>query len=190
MSVRKLRSKDGAVYFCTFTCYRWLPLLQTTAAHDTIYKWMHIAYAKGYRFLGYVIMPNHVHFLVRVPQGGAINTMLGNGKRFIAYDIVARLHAAEHHGTLATLQEGVRPSDSARGQKHRVFETSTDLIECFDGKMIEQKLRYMHANPVSKKWRLAADAVDYPHSSFAFYVKGDARHAPLTPYQEFGYLVR
>jgi len=51
-----------------------------------------------------------------------------------------------------------------------------------------EKLRYIHANPVSKRWRLAEDAVEYPHSSFAFYVRGENRSAPLTPYQEFGYL--
>ena len=71
-----------------------------------------------------------------------------------------------------------------------MFAPSTDIKECFDGRMIEQKLKYMHANPVSKRWRLADDAVDYPHSSFAFYVRGEARQAPLVAYQEFGYLVR
>ena len=45
----------------------------------------------GYHFLGYVIMPNHAHFLLRVPVSGAINTMLGNGKRFLAYEIIDRL---------------------------------------------------------------------------------------------------
>jgi REP element-mobilizing transposase RayT len=190
MSTRRQRTKDGAVYFGTFTCYRWLPLIHATNAYDTFYNWMHIAHGMGYHFLGYAIMPNHAHFLIRVPEGGAINTMLGNGKRFIAYEIIQRLEKAGRHDLLAQLRDGVRASDSARGQKHRVFDTSTDLIECFSAKMIVQKLRYIHANPVSKKWRLAEDAVEYPHSSFAFYARGDAREAPLTPYQEFGYLGR
>jgi len=41
---------------------------------------------------------------------------------------------------------------------------------------------------VSKKWHLADDGVDYPHSSFAFCVRGEARAAPLTAYQQFGFL--
>ncbi len=178
------------MYSGTFTCFRWLPLFTAVNAHVLIYAWMHIACEKGYHFLGYVIMPNHAHFLIRVPEGGDINAVLANGKRFMAYEIVSRLACAGRNDLLEQLREGVRPSDASRGQKHRVFETSTDLIECFSGKMIVQKLQYMHANPVSKKWRLAEDAVEYPHSSFAFYVRGEARQAPLTPYQEFGYLVR
>ena len=54
--------------------------------------------------------------------------------------------------------------------------------------MIEQKLRYIHVDPVSKKWRLAEDAVEYPHSSFAFYVRGAERGVPLSSYQEFRFL--
>jgi REP element-mobilizing transposase RayT len=165
-------------------------LIKETQAHDLIYKWMDIAYQKGYRFFGYVIMPNHVHFIIRVPEAGAINTLLANGKRFIAYGIIDRLVKVNDSARLTSLQQGLRASDVARGQKHRVFEPSTDLIELFSGKMIEQKLRYMHANPVSKRWSLADDAEEYEHSSFAFYVRGERRAAPLTAYHEFGYLVR
>ena len=59
-----------------------------------------MAYGKGYRFLGYAIMPNHVHFLIRVPGGGAINTLLGNGKRFMAYELVQGLMSAGRHDVL------------------------------------------------------------------------------------------
>ena len=44
-----------------------------------------------------------------------------------------------------------------------MFTTSSDIRECFDRAMIEQKLDYMHANPVSGEWALVADALDYPH---------------------------
>jgi REP element-mobilizing transposase RayT len=188
MSTRKLRRKDGAVYFATFTCYQWVPLFHELNAYDIVYHWMDVAYAKGYRFLGYAIMPNHAHFVIRVPEGGTINTVLANGKRFMAYAIIQRLTAAGRQDLLMRLQQGLRPSDIARGQRHRVFATSTDLVELFSGKMIEQKLQYIHANAVSKKWHLADDAVEYPHSSFAFYCRGENRMAPLTSYQEFGFL--
>ena len=149
---------------------------------------MRIAYSKGYRFFGYVILPNHVHFIIRVPDGGSINTLLSNGKRFMAYEIIQRLDRMKKNDLLDKMRIGLRASDKERGQRHRVFDTSTDLIELFSGKMIEQKLRYIHLNPVSKRWNLCADAVDYPHSSFAFYVRGEDRSVPLTAYHEFGFL--
>ena len=50
--------------------------------------------------------------------------------------------------------------------------------------MIEQKLDYMHANPVSGVWSLVEDALDYPHSSAGFYERGDHCLAPVTHYHE------
>ncbi len=76
-----LRENEGAVYFATFTCHQWVELFHELNGYDIVYSWMHIAHAKGYRFLGYAIMPDHAHFVVRVPEGDSINTMLGNGKR-------------------------------------------------------------------------------------------------------------
>ena len=48
--------------------------------------------------------------------------------------------------------------------------------------MVEQKLDYMRANPVSGESSLVADALDYPHSSASFYERGDACSVPITHY--------
>ena len=78
----------------------------------------------------------------------------------------------------------VRPGDEVREQAHRVFTTSTDIRECFDRAIIEQKLDYMHANPFSGGWALVEDALDYPQSSAGFYERGDRSLAPVIHYHE------
>jgi REP element-mobilizing transposase RayT len=183
MSVRKLQRTDGAVFFCTFTCWAWLPLIERTQAYDRVYNWMHIARAKGFRFFGYVIMPNYIHAIVFSPAGQSINALLSNGKRFLAYDIVSRLRAQDQRELLDRSKASVRPSDIKRRQEHRVFNTSSDIRECFDEAMIHQKLEYIHANPVSGKWSLAENALDYPHSSMGYYERGDASPAPIEHYE-------
>lgn len=183
MSVRKLQRTDGAVFFCTFTCWAWLPLIERAQAYDRVYNWMHIARGKGFRILGYVIMPNHVHLLLFAPAGPSINALLANAKRFLAYDIIERLKDEGEQEVLIQLKAAVRPGDVKRGQEHRVFATSSDIRECFDEAMIGQKLEYMHANPVSGKWALVENALDYPHSSMAFYERGDGLPAPVEHFE-------
>ncbi len=39
-----------------------------------------------------------------------------------------------------------------------------------------QKLDYIHYNPVSGKWQLAKDFVEYEHSSASFYEAGIVKH--------------
>ena len=55
--------------------------------------------------------------------------------------------------------------------------------------MLLQKLEYMHANPVTGVWNLVSNAVDYPHSSMAFYVHGPghAGAAPIIHYHKILY---
>ena len=49
--------------------------------------------------------------------------------------------------------------------------------------MIQQKLDYIHTNPVKGKWMLADNYLDYPHSSAGFYERGDAATVPVEHYQ-------
>lgn len=178
MAVRKEQRTDGAIFFCTFTCWKWLPLIEHTKAYDHIYGWMHIASTKHFSLLGHVIMPNHVHLLVHAPEGASINALLSNAKRFLAYGILQRLVDAGDAAMLATLRAGLRPGDAQRGQKHRVFATSSDIREVLDERMLIQKLEYMHANPVSGVWDLVPNALHYPHSSAAFYAYGPEHAGP------------
>ena len=144
---------------------------------------MHFAKAKGGRICGYVIMPNHVHLIVHVPEGISINSLLANAKRFLAYEIRSRLIDQGEYGLLATLKAAVRPSDALRGQVYRVFMPSSDIRECYDEAMIQQKLDYIHANPVKGKWALAENYMDYPHSSAGFYDRGYVSSVPVENYQ-------
>lgn len=59
-------------------------------------------------------MPNHVHMLVHAPEGVAINALLSNAKRFLAYDILQRLTDAGDEATLARLRSGLRQGDAER----------------------------------------------------------------------------
>ena len=183
MSVRTFQSTDGATFYCRFTCWTWLPLTERTNAYDHIYRWMHIAQAKGARIFGYVIMPNHIHLLIHTPEGQSINTLLANAKRFLAYEIRSQLVDLEEHGLQVTLKAALRPCYVARGRAYRLFMPSSDIRECYDEAMIQQKLDYIHANPVKGKWMLAENYLDYPHSSAGFYARGDASNAPVENYQ-------
>ena len=92
MPVRKtIPGKDG-VYFITFTCAQWLPLFQITNSYDAIYNWFNVLKQNGHYIIGYIIMTNHVHVIIAFHNTDkTINGVIGNGKRFIAYDIMKRL---------------------------------------------------------------------------------------------------
>jgi hypothetical protein len=49
--------------------------------------------------------------------------------------------------------------------------------------MIEQKLDYIHNNPVTGKWMLAKSVIDYPHSSALYYETGKQRLFEVVHYK-------
>ena len=181
---RKIPYNDG-VYFITFTCYKWLSLFELTKGYDIVYKWFDHLKGKGHYIVGYVIMPNHVHALIGFSNSKvSINTTIGNGKRFIAYEIINRLTEQNEVRVLEELSNGVSKREEKRGKLHEVFEPSFDWKECISDKFINQKLDYIHDNPCNGIWRLANNPAEYQHSSAKFYLTGVQGIYPVTPCSE------
>ena len=57
-------------------------------------------------------------------------------------------------------------------------------IRLIGKEMIEQKLQYIHLNPLHEKWNLVQEPEDYNYLSAQFYATGDDALALLTDYQE------
>lgn len=170
MAVRIRQNQKEAIYFVTFTCYKWIPLFEITQLYDNIYNWFRILNERNIKVLGYVFMPNHLHCLIYLPKDAPeLYKIISNAKRFMAYEIVKRLTQKDNYELLERLAKGVKTKEAKNGKLHQVFEESYDAKECFSEHFIQQKLSYMHKNPVGGKWSLALDYLAYPYSSARFY---------------------
>jgi putative transposase len=135
--------KEGHTHFITFSCYQRRPYLASDACRNIFEDALERTRLR-YRFTvyGYVIMPEHVHFLLSEPE-----------KAFLANVIKAiKLSVA--------LRRTERPFWQARYYDFNVF-TNEKRIE---------KLRYIHRNPVNRG--LIDRPEDYRWSSFNHYATG------------------
>ena len=178
MPVKYKHSNTYSIYFCTFTCYNWIPLFDITNSYETVYNWFTILKAeKNIETVGYVIMPNHVHCILHFPdEHFNLNKLLSNGKRFMAYEIVDRLQQLNRKDILAILKSALTEREKRKGQLHKVFKDSFDAKAIFSERFLLQKLQYIHYNPVSGKWNLEKHYTLYEHSSASFYEDGTIRH--------------
>ena len=176
MPVRREIPYNQGIFFITFTCHQWLPLIEQTNSYDLVYNWFDYLKKQNHRITGYVIMPNHVHVLIDFAKSAKkINTIIGDGKRFIAYDIISRLEKAGKTGILQQLEKAVSAKDKNNGKKHEVWQESFDWKYCETAEFAYQKLIYMHNNPCAGRWKLAEDITKYDHSSARYYITG--KHA-------------
>ena len=67
----------GHLHFITFSCYRRLPLLKGTRARDIFVRELkRVRERRGFRLIGYVVMPEHVHLLLSEPANGTPSAVL------------------------------------------------------------------------------------------------------------------
>ena len=182
---REIPYKQG-IYFITFTCYRWLPLIELSNGYDLVYKWFDYLKTRNHFIIGFVIMPNHLHVLIYFNKTEkSINKIVGDGKRFIGYELIKQLEENGNAQIIKELQKAVEDSDRKRGKKHEIWEDSFDWKFCETEKFINQKLSYMHNNPCTGKWKLATDPMKYEHSSARFYISGKHAAYEIKNVEEF-----
>jgi len=184
MAIKLKHSDSFSTYFITFTCTEWIPLFEITDTYDLVYKWLALLKVNHHAdVVAYVIMPNHLHIILHFhKEGFDLNKIIANGKRFIAYEIISRLEEKENNILLRRLESLVTEKERKKGQLHKVFKASFDAKAIITQRFLMQKINYIHNNPVSGKWMLAKDFVEYEHSSASFYELQLVRHFPCIHY--------
>ncbi len=105
--------------------------------------------------IGFVVMPDHVHAIVWFPETGLLSRLMHGWKRKSSFHIRAwyRREAARYF-------EGF-------GQRDRFWQPKYYSFEIYDKSKLEEKLRYMHENPVRSG--LVEQATDWKWSSTRWY---------------------
>ena len=184
MPLHTVVHKTG-VYFITFTCHDWLPLIDLGDGYGAVYRFFEVFRRKGHTITGYVIMPNHLHILLHYwGEKKSLNTLIANGKRFMAYEMLKALEERGEQDALHRLAAAVPAKDKAKGQKHCFWKAAFDIKQCRTEKFVLQKLNYLHNNPVSGKWKLVGSALEYTHSSAPFYHNGRQQLFEVKDYRE------
>ena len=122
MSTHKTHSNTDTFYYITFTCFNWFSLFDITNLYDYIYHCFEILKTKKAYLTGYVIMPNHLHSLFYYANHeSTINHLIGETKRFMAYEIVKRLRKSKRFDLLKILSDSVSPNEKQKKKIHNVF---------------------------------------------------------------------
>ena len=163
--------------------FQWLPLIEKSNSYKYIDRWFQYLNENLCKILGFVIMPNHFHgiFYVESKCKYTLNTIVSNGKRFWAYEMVRNLEEKNQYGLLEYLSNSTSKKEKTKGKKHQLFRPSFDSKICYNKNILEQKLDYIHHNPVSGKWNLVDDYRNFKYSTAGFY-EFDKKNDLITNY--------
>jgi len=95
------------LHFITFSCYRRLPLLKTARARDLFVQELgKVRDEMGFRLVGYVVMPEHVHLLISEPERGTPSSVLHKLKLQVSRKMRKRTRASSAQQSRLPLEEG------------------------------------------------------------------------------------
>lgn len=136
---------NQAVYI-TANTYRRLPILINEPGINLLYESLDRAYLKyEFKINGYVIMPDHIHFIL-VSSNNDLSEMMHNIKGYFAHNMYKKKLFQSHNPIWQ------------RSFYDHVIRNAKDLVE---------KLNYIHSNPL--RAGLIKEIVEYKHSSFKYY---------------------
>ena len=119
-----------------------------------------------YELYAFVIMPNHIHIIVRCLGKYQPKDVVREYKKATARLILRHFEAEGNDEALEQLAQVVARSNQ---QNFAVWEPEYQAKNVFSPSFLQQKLNYIHNNPLQPRWRLAESAENYIWSSARFY---------------------
>jgi putative transposase len=175
---RKSRMSLQDVYFWTDTIKDWKHLLKQDKYKSLIINTLkEFSDAGIIKVYGFVIMPNHIHLIWEL--------VAMNGKELPN----ASFNKKTAHSMLEDLEikhPAVLPHFLVNSQerKYRFWQRDPLAILMDSKEKLEQKLEYIHCNPLQEKWNLAKTPQEYFWSSSKFYETGHDDFGFLTHYMD------
>lgn len=122
----------------------------------------------GFKLLGYVIMPEHVHFLLCLPSKSSISAIMRDIKKFSSSMILGQLEKERDISRLEIFGTAALPY---RKQRHKVWMDRFDNVAIFTQPVLKIKLDYIHNNTVRRG--LVREPAQWIYSSARNYYLGD-----------------
>ncbi len=129
------------------------------------------------KLYGYVIMPNHIHLLWSILKMNGNETPSGSFSKYTAHEF--RKYLKEKDLELLS-----KFASNKIDRKHQFWKRDALAIPISSEAIFEQKLEYIHNNPVKEKWQLCQTPNEYRWSSARFYFDGTDEFNFLKHYRD------
>lgn len=166
MSRKYKFSNPEGMYFITFAVIRWIDVFTRNIYRDILIDSIrHCQEKKGLRLHAFVIMTNHIHLIASASEGFFLENIMRDMKKYTSFNIINSIinnpiESRKEWLIKAFEKEGIRNPNNVR---YQFWQQDNHPIELTDNKMIDQKLDYIHNNPVDAGFVNEPEC--YPYSS-------------------------
>lgn len=157
-------------YFITCTLVEWLPLFTQDSYRSIIIDSLaHLRQHKNTQLNAFVVMPTHLHAILWPDEAKDISSILRDFKRHTSRAI-SRLAEQQNDSDYLDTFLRAREQNPASESIYQVWQEGSHPEAIFSFEFAQQKLNYIHNNPV--KAGLIGRAEDWAYSSASVYLLG------------------
>jgi putative transposase len=176
---RNSKMHFNEVYFWTDTIKDWNRLLNRKSHKKIIIEcWQHLIARGKIKLYAFVIMPNHLHVVWEMLEMNGKEMPHASFNKFTSHEFLKKVRI-DHPDQLSHYKV---PRDAER--QHRFWQRDPLAVLLTSKRMAEQKIGYIHLNPLQEQWNLTNNPTDYRWSSPRFYETGMDEFKILTDYRD------
>lgn len=159
------KANTDETYFLTFTIEGWIDIFTRSCYCDIIIDSLIFSQKnKSLEIYAYVIMSNHVHLVVRRTEG-LLSAWIHDFKSFTAKEILKEIanNKAESRKKWLIYMFKYFTNGLRQNKEHAVWQKTSRPVVLFNSYMMDQKVEYIHQNPVVAG--IVTEAEYYTYSS-------------------------
>ena len=167
----KIRNKEG-IHFVTFAVVEWVDVFTRKEYRDILLESIRYCQkAKGLLVHSWCLMSNHVHLVVSAKENNT-SEILRDFKKFTSKQIVQAIKAHPQESRREWMMNIFEKAgiENSRNKSFQFWRQDNQPKELFSEKFTDQKLSYIHNNPVEAG--LVEKAEEYVYSSARDYYAG------------------
>lgn len=151
MSEKYKANLFGELYFITITVVDWVDLLTRPAYKEIIVESIkHCQLSKGLKVHAYVIMSNHWHAIVS-SEDTKLEEIIRDLKKFTSkrlIEMIGQINESRREWMLKKFEYVAKRV--RKGVNYKVWQDGYHPIHLSSNEMIDQRLDYIHQNPVEE----------------------------------------
>jgi len=166
----KFHNPNG-VYFITFSVVKWVDVFTRDRYREIMLdSFRYCQKEKGLVIHAYVIMTNHLHMIISRKGKNLLESIMRDMKKFTSDNIINAIKNNPVESRKKWMIEKFKEEGhkNSNNKIYQFWQQDNHPIELTSNEMMDQKLDYIHNNPV--KQGFVKKAEDYPWSSMSDYL--------------------
>ncbi|MDH4221975.1 MAG: transposase [candidate division Zixibacteria bacterium] len=162
---------EGNGYYITTSVKKFIKIFRERKYIDIILENLNFYRKKyGFKLIGYVIMPNHLHLMIYPDQKrvAEISRFIEDFKKFTSKKLRELMEKNKKSGWLKLFRLS---DDKKKNWRYQIWQPGFDDLGVYSPKVVRTKLNYIHNNPV--RAGLAERPEDYLYSSARNFILND-----------------